>query len=109
MDSSVIYRGHSFGKIYLCRKCDAYVGCHNGTDQSLGRLANARLRHAKKIAHSYFDRIWKDGYMSRTNAYTWLSNQLGIPKEYTHIGMFKIETCNRVIWLSYNYLQKHKR
>jgi hypothetical protein len=28
VDSSVIY-GKSYGMIYLCSDCDAYVGCHN--------------------------------------------------------------------------------
>lgn len=37
VDSSVIY-GRSYGMIYLCRDCRAYVGVHKGTDQALGRL-----------------------------------------------------------------------
>lgn len=105
VDSSVIYKGHSFGNIYLCRECDAYVGCHKGSSQSLGRVADARLRHAKRIAHSYFDRIWKEGYMNRSTAYDWLSLRLGVPKEYTHIGMFKVETCNKVVEVSVEFLK----
>ena len=50
VDSSIIY-GRSYGMIYLCRDCRAYVGVHKGTDQALGRLANAELREAKKEAH----------------------------------------------------------
>ena len=34
VDSSVIY-GRSYGMIYLCRDCRAYVGVHKGTDLSL--------------------------------------------------------------------------
>ena len=47
VDSKVIY-GKSYGKIYLCRNCMAYVGVHKGTDKPLGRLANAELRNWKK-------------------------------------------------------------
>lgn len=38
VDSSVIY-GRSYGMIYLCRPCRAYVGVHRGTNKPLGRLA----------------------------------------------------------------------
>ena len=40
VDSKVIY-GRSYGMAYLCRNCDAYVGVHRGTDEPLGRLADA--------------------------------------------------------------------
>ena len=47
VDSKIIY-GRSYGKIYLCRNCMAYVGVHKGTDKPLGRLANAELRNWKR-------------------------------------------------------------
>jgi len=31
-------------KFYRCQPCGAYVGCHEGTDKPLGRLANAELQ-----------------------------------------------------------------
>ena len=31
-----------------------------------------------------------------------------LPKEYTHIGMFKIETCSKVAQVSYEFLNKMK-
>lgn len=64
VDSSVIY-GRSYGMIYLCRDCRAYVGVHKGTDQALGRLANAELRKAKKEAHFYFDQIAKTNLINK--------------------------------------------
>lgn len=64
VDSSVIY-GRSYGMIYLCRDCKAYVGVHKGTDQALGRLANAELREAKKEAHFYFDQIAKTSLINK--------------------------------------------
>lgn len=104
--SEVIY-GRSYGMIYLCRDCMAYVGCHPNTTKSLGRVADGKLRAAKRQAHKYFDQIWKSGLLSRHKAYQWLSEQLGIPSEYTHIGMFKIETCNKVAQISYQYLKQN--
>ena len=74
VDSSVVYHGHSFGMIYLCPRCGAYVGVHKGSDKPLGRLANSELRNWKKAAHAAFDPLWKYGpYRGRRNeAYRWL-------------------------------------
>lgn len=84
-------------QFWHCEPCKAWVGCHKNSDaQPLGRLANAELRLAKSAAHRDFDPLWKSGNMTRKQAYQWLSNQLGIPKENCHIGMFDVETCHRV-------------
>ncbi len=96
IDSSFIY-GKSYGMIYICKKCDAYCGVHKGTDNALGRVANAELREYKKLAHAAFDPIWKSNLKNRHEAYKWLSHQLNIPFEYTHIGFFGVETCKKVI------------
>lgn len=81
---------------YMCKPCDAYVGCHPGTSKALGRLANAELRAAKSAAHRMFDLIWRDGSMSRGAAYSWLAEQLGIDKKDCHIGMFDVDMCEEV-------------
>ena len=108
VDSSVIY-GKSHGMIYLCRHCDAYCGVHKGTDRSLGRLANAELRELKKEAHEYFDKLWKLKIMGRRKAYAFMSNKLGIPKKYTHIGMFSKKTCEDVVYYSKQFLNDNRR
>jgi hypothetical protein len=98
-DSTVVYK-KSYGPIYLCQPCNAWVGCHKGTTKPLGRLADAELRYYKKEAHAAFDKLWRLTLMDRKQAYKWLSDELGIPPQYTHIGMFKIDTCKKVIDLS---------
>lgn len=108
VDSSVIY-GKSYGMIYLCRPCDAYVGVHKGTSDALGRMGNRKLRTLKKEAHLYFDVIWKEGHFKRKDAYRWLSVHLGIPKTYTHIGHFSEETLKKVIYLSKQFLNDMRR
>ena len=90
VDDSEIY-GRSFGHTaYLCRNCGAYVGCHGRTDKPLGRLADATLRKWKMAAHASFDPLWKTGPFRgrRKAAYGWLAEQMGLPIEKTHIGMF---------------------
>lgn len=56
VENKEIY-GRNYGKSYmtwLCRDCDAYVGCHNNTKKPLGRMANKELREARKEAKSLF-------------------------------------------------------
>jgi len=82
----------------------AYVGTHKGTIIPLGRLANEELRKAKSQAHRVFDRIWREGHLSRPQAYAWLSKQLGLTPAMTHIGMFTVERCQEVERLARNYM-----
>lgn len=98
VDSKEIY-GTSYGKMYLCRRCNAYVGCHKGTDRPLGRLADAELRYWKKAAHAVFDPLWRQGRFrgKRKAAYEWLAEQMELPVEQTHIGMFDIAQCKQAI------------
>lgn len=107
-DSKVVY-GKSYGPIYICRCVPgdiAYVGCHKGTEEPLGRLANLNLRQWKIKAHWAFDPLWKKGLISRGRAYRWLADELGIPKEECHIGMFDVQMCKRVVELSVIKLMK---
>lgn len=103
VDSKVVY-GKSYGKIYLCRNCMAYVGVHRGTSKPLGRLANAELRYWKKQAHAAFDPLWQYGRFkgSRNAAYVWLSKQMRTPINKTHIGMFDVGQCKQVIAICQN-------
>ncbi len=96
VDSKVVY-GRSYGMIYLCSDCDAYVGVHKGTDKPLGRLANRDLRKWKIAAHEAFDPLWKSGRMKRNQAYVWLAKQMRLNREDAHIGMFDIEMCKELV------------
>lgn len=91
-------------KIYRCVPCNALVGCHEGTETPLGRLANPELRKAKMAAHAAFDPIWKGGHKKRGSAYAWLRDQLGISKDACHIGMFDVAMCNKVITICNNFI-----
>ena len=88
-------------RFYLCRPCDAYVGCHPGTTHALGRLANSELRRAKMLAHAAFDPRWKFEQKrrgrKRSDAYAWLAEQLGIGKDECHIGMMDVDMCRKVV------------
>lgn len=106
IDDSQIY-GRSYGaKCYICKRCDAWVGCHKGTNKALGRVANKNLRRLKHQAHEAFDPIWKEGYLPRTAAYEVLSIAFKLPMKQTHIGMFDEELCRKTIRLSNILLNK---
>lgn len=95
--------------MWICKPCDAYVGCHKGTPDALGRLANKELRVLKMEAHKYFDLIWKNKNLTRSDAYKWLSEKLNIEPKYTHIGMFSEKTLNDVIYFSKQILNDIRR
>lgn len=115
VDSSVIY-GQSYGMIYYCSDCRAYVGVHKGSSVSLGRVANSYLRKRKKIAHKFFDHIWQvkkilhNEPRARDLAYAWLSKNLQIHPSHTHIGYFDIDYCEKTINFCYPvYLSLKKK
>ena len=103
VDSKEVYE-KSYGNIYLCRACEAWVGVHQGSDKALGRLANKELRTLKMEAHAKFDKLWKQllkfDYSiskSRRMCYTWLAEKMNLPIELTHIGMFDEQQCQIVV------------
>ena len=92
VDSAIVYEGRSYGPIWYCKECQAWVGCHRGTNKPLGRLANAELRRMKRLAHASFDKLWRGkSAFTRRAAYEWLAEEMGLPVEQTHIGMFDVE------------------
>jgi Fe-S cluster biosynthesis and repair protein YggX len=103
VDSAKVY-GRTFGMIYHCISCEAWVGVHKGTNKALGRLANKALRKWKQEAHKYFDPLWRkkmqQGFSktkARHKAYKWLAKQMGLPVKETHIGMFDVDQCKQVV------------
>lgn len=81
----------------ICNRssCAGSVGAHpNG--KPLGFPADNRTKTARSNAHEEFDRIWKTGIMSRTSAYAWMSEKLGLTPRTAHIGEFDAETCEKL-------------
>lgn len=110
-NAEIYGREYGTGKCYLCRNCRAFVGVHPGTNIPLGTLANNELREWRKQAHYWFDQIWKNPtrITTRYKAYEWLSNELGLPRAKTHIGMFEKEECKKTIMLSQERIEKYKK
>lgn len=84
-------------KFWLCRGCWAYVGCHPGTTDPLGRLADSTLRSLKSRAHGVFDRLWQNGTVTRRQAYLLLADRMGLDPDEAHIGQFDSDQCRKVV------------
>ena len=57
----------------------------------------SRLARLRQEAHRALDVHWELGGASRSGAYAWLAEQLGMSRQDCHIGMFDEEQCERAI------------
>jgi hypothetical protein len=87
-------------KYYVCtNNKDHYVGTYKDNVMALGRLADAELRTLKSEGHAVFDPLWKERkiFKSRKKAYEWLSEDMDLPIDLTHFGMFSVAQCVEAI------------
>ena len=105
VDSTRVYR-RSYGKLWLCQPCQAWVGVHKDSrsNRPKGSLAKESLRKLRIEAHAVFDPTWGELLeqgVSRRKArkllYTRLADSLGIDFDECHIGMFDEDRCKRAI------------
>lgn len=86
--------------VYVCSNypdCNSYVGVHKGTLTPKGIMADGDLRNKRIKAHKIFDSIWKNNIMTRKEAYRWLSYELCLGFEQTHIAKFSNYMCDKTI------------
>lgn len=65
----------------------------------MGWPADAATRRARSEAHETFDRLWKLGGMSRTDAYAWMRARMSLDEKDAHIGMFDRDRCRELVRL----------
>lgn len=82
-------------QFFICRPCKAWVGCHDD-GRPLGTPATAELRSARKRAHDLFDRLWQGRFMTRSQAYSWLADTLGVHQRDAHIGQATLAQCRLI-------------
>lgn len=101
--------------IWQC-PCGAYVGCHPGTENPLGRPAGPETRKARGHVHALLDPIWRNSpalypadakaynirRVARTRCYEWLADRMGLTAEECHTGMFTIDQCRQAYRLLKN-------
>lgn len=91
--------GRNYGDsymIWLCRPCDAYVGCHKNTRTPKGKtLAKKDLREARKRAHLAIDPLWQSHKYKRKTVYIRLKEAFG---REIHVGETEtVEECEDII------------
>lgn len=77
------------------------VGFYRKQAEPGSDLARARIE-----AHGAFDVLWQSGHMTRSEAYQWLADQLGVSKSDCHMVNFDEATCDRVRRLCDQYMFK---
>lgn len=107
-----IYKDNSRGEmLYVCShypECDVYVRADPKTKEPMGTLANPQLRALRTATHRQFDKLFKQGYMTRKEAYMWLSHVIDAPQKETHIGKLSEYYCNVVMRESAKFLATKK-
>lgn len=96
--------------VYVCKsypQCDSYVSTKRGTKIPRGSLANADLRNLRIRTHKVFDQVWKNGIMSKPEAYRWLGYTFGLNKEQAHIGLFSEYLCSELIRICEQVLENN--
>ncbi len=59
--------------------------------------ADSDTRQRRHVTHGIFDKLWRDGHMTRNQAYGLLAEHLGLDERRSHIGLFDIIRCNETI------------
>jgi hypothetical protein len=65
-----------------------------------------QIHKAKHLAHQWFDALWKEGHMSRKEAYKWLSEQMKIPVHECHFAAFDLGMCEAAGWIARHKVQQ---
>ena len=97
VDSKAVY-GVSYGNLWLCRACDAYVSAKTGTDEPTGRLAKRDLRQLRKMAKSMIDEFARGARLSRAELRDWIAARAGVPGHHGYLSWLSEEQVGRVIW-----------
>lgn len=103
VDSKVVYQ-ESHGMIYYCKDCQAWVGTHPHSDQSLGFAAKESLRKlrieaANAIKPLITGKISQGFKLQKAQALlrNWLAGVFGIDPVECHIAMMDNDRCRALI------------
>lgn len=108
--SEIYHDAKSDRKLYVCHNypaCNTYVAAHPNTDKPMGVPANRNLRNLRIQAHRKFDLIWKNGIMTREEAYRWFADSFGLSLRDAHIGMCSEYRCRELIRLCNEVLARN--
>ena len=55
------------------------------------------LKSLRTYTHNAFDALWKNGDLSRTEAYEWLADAMGLSAKKAHIALFSAKQCHELL------------
>jgi hypothetical protein len=67
-------------------------------------LQDDDLRVLRGHTHEVFDKLWRENYMTRSEAYAWLRGELNLTKETAHIALLTREQCLTLMEKVWHYL-----
>ncbi len=83
------YRRHFYGCVnFFETGCNGSIGCHPD-GRPLGIPTNQEGKDWRKKAHEVFDLLWKEGGVTRKEAYYWMEHASGVG--IAHIGEMKLD------------------
>lgn len=59
--------------------------------------------------HDAFDPLWQKGFMSRNEAYRWLSQEMDLDRENCHFSLFNEGQCNEAVKICNNYIVENTK
>lgn len=59
-------------------------------------LVNKQTHIARIVAHDALDPLWKEGRLTRTEAYRMLAKEMEIPRDRCHIGDMNLDQLQKV-------------
>ena len=99
-EGKLIYKEGKYGGYYGCEnfpKCKASHSIHQDTGELLGIPADQETRKKRIQAHKVFDKLWRSGEISRSEAYKFLQKTLHLPAKDAHISHLSIDECDELI------------
>lgn len=83
-------------------RCESWPHCKgsHGADclgEPLGIPGDQKTRLDRRQAHTVFDRIWKEGRMSRASSYAWMQKVMGMSEAQAHISRLNSDQCVQLI------------
>lgn len=87
-ENRIIYGGRRPGKRTMSEQW---------TRKALAAPPGSELAKARIAAHAAFDPFWKSGRFNRGVAYEWLAGEMGLPVQQTHMVLFDVDQCRRVV------------
>lgn len=81
---------------WVCRWCQAWVGCHEGSIKPMGYPADRPTRMARMMLHTRrLDPLWRDHGYTRNEIYFRLQQGMKLKPRQAHVGKFTREQCQQ--------------